>query len=158
MKRLLDTLGRMGTAALSLVMLAMVVLLCVNVALRYIWGASLLWADEAMVSAMVVTVFLAGVGVSRRDQHLRMSLITQSLPPSVQRTISAIEQVVTIGVCLFVAWYSFRATILLYRRGTVSNMAEIPLWLIYIAVLAGLVGIALVALGQLGSIFNRRGK
>lgn len=106
---------------------------------------------------MVVMVFLASLGVSRSDQHLRMSLITQTLPPVLKRTISALEQVVTIGVCLFVAWYAFRATSLLQRRGTVSNMAEVPLWLIYSTVLVGLVGIAVVAMARLYSMFNRRG-
>ena len=53
------------------------------------------------------------------------------------------------GVLGFTAWYSLAVTQRLWTRGTLSNMAEVPLWLINGAVLVGLTGMALVALAQL---------
>lgn len=149
MKNLLETLGRAGSLALSLVLLAMVALICVNIALRYVWGESLLWSDEVLVFAMVAMVFLAAIGVSVRNQHLRMSLVTQALPARLQRAIVVVEQLLAAGVCLFVGWYSLKATSTLLRRGTLSNMAEVPLWLVNGVVLVGLGGIALTALVRL---------
>lgn len=157
MKRTFDALARLATAGLSALLLAMVALICLNVVLRYIFGASLLWADEALVFAMVGMVFVASIGVSRRDQHLRMTLITQSLSPAAKRRISVLEHLVTAAVCLFTAWYSFKSTTLMQGRGTVSNMAEIPLWLVHGTVLIGLVGMALVALGRLYETLARKG-
>lgn len=149
MKQTFDALARLGTAGLSILLLAMVALICLNVVLRYVFGASVLWADEALVFAMVGMVFLASIGVSRRDQHLRMTLITQSLPPAARRVITGLEHVATAAVCLFAAWYALRSTLLLHSRATVSNMAEIPLWLVHGTVLLGLGGMALVALVRL---------
>lgn len=157
MKQTFDALARLGTTALSALLLAMVALICLNVVLRYIFGASLLWVDEVLVFAMVGMVFLASIGVSRRDQHLRMTLITQSLPPAAKRVIAGLEQLATAGICLFTAWYALRSTTLLQGRGTVSNMAEIPLWLVHGTVLLGLVGMALVALVRLYQVLARKG-
>lgn len=137
------------TTALAVVLIAMVVMICVGVALRYVWGVSLLWLDETLVFAMISIVFLGAIGVSHRNQHLRMSLLTQSLPRSVAHKLGLVEQAVTAGVCLFVAWYSFQGVGRLYGRGTLSNMAEVPLWLVQGTVLAGLIGMAAVALFRL---------
>ena len=157
MKQTFDALARLGTTALSALLLAMVTLICLNVVLRYVFGASLLWVDEALVFAMVGMVFLASVGVSRRDQHLRMTLITQSLPSGAKRVIAGLEHLATAAVCLFTAWYALRSTMLLQGRGTVSNMAEIPLWLVHGTVLLGLFGMALVALIRLYETLARKG-
>ncbi|NEX47950.1 TRAP transporter small permease [Pseudotabrizicola algicola] len=156
MRRSLDAFARLCTAGLSALLLGMVTLICLNVVLRYVFGASLLWADEALVFAMVGMVFLASIGVSRRDQHLRMTLITQALPDGAKRVFSALEYLATAGVCLFTAWYAWRSTLLLHRRGTVSNMAEIPLWLAHGVVLVGLVGMAVVALVRLYALLARK--
>lgn len=157
MKQTFDALARLCTAGLSALLLAMVALICLNVVLRYIFGASVLWADEALVFAMVGMVFLASIGVSRRDQHLRMTLITQSLPHTAKRVIAGLEHLATAGVCLFTAWYALRSTVLLQGRGTVSNMAEIPLWLAHGTVLIGLVGMGFVALARLYNVLARKG-
>jgi TRAP-type C4-dicarboxylate transport system, small permease component len=157
MKHIPDALGRAGSLVLSMTLLAMVALNCMTVVLRYVWGTSLLWTDEVLVYGMVAMVFVAAVGVSVRDQHLRMTLFTETLPLGLQRAIFVVEQLLTAGICLFVGWYSLKATAMLMRRGTVSNMAEIPLWLVNGAVLVGLAGIALAALWRLYVALARKG-
>jgi TRAP-type C4-dicarboxylate transport system permease small subunit len=146
MKTVIDKAVQGMTTALAFVLIAMVGMICLGVALRYVWGVSLLWLDEALVFAMIGIVFLGAIGVSHRDQHLRMTLLPQSVPRRVARKLGLLEQAFTAGVCLFVAWHSFHAISRLYGRGTLSNMAEFPLWLVQGTVLAGLIGMAAVAL------------
>lgn len=156
MKKAIErTIAAMATA-LAVVLIGMVVMICIGVALRYVWGVSLLWLDEALVFGMIGVVFLGAIAVSHRDQHLRMSLLTQSLPPNLMRLLGLVEQAATAAVCLFVAWYSFAAVSRLYRRGTLSNMAEVPLWIVQGAVLVGLVGMAVVALLRLHAGLQHR--
>lgn len=151
MRNLIDKAIHAMTTALAIVLIGMVGMICLGVALRYGWGVSLLWLDESLVFAMVGIVFLGAIGVSHRNQHLRMTLLTQSLPRRVRQVLGLVEQAATAGVCLFVAWYSYQGVSRLYGRGTLSNMADIPLWLVQGTVLAGLVGMALVALFRLVS-------
>lgn len=155
MRRVLEILSNWIGNALAVLLILMVLLLCLGVALRYIWGVSLLWADETLVFAMVGMVFVGAIGVSHRDQHLRMSLLTHNASRRVRRFFGIFEQMVTVAVCLFVAHYSFMAVSRLSARGTLSNMAEIPLWLIQGTVLVGLVGMALVAAARLWDLLTQ---
>lgn len=146
MRTLFARLGSVATMALCLLLIAMVLLICLNVALRYIWGASLLWADELLVFAMVGLVFLGCISVSARNDHLRMSLFAQMLPDWSRTMLALLEQATIAGVCLFVAWQGWKMTAMLFRRGAVSNMAEVPLWLMQAILLTGLCGMTAVAL------------
>lgn len=138
--------GSLATLALCILLIAMVLLICLNVALRYIWGASLLWADEVLVFAMVGLVFLGCISVSVRNEHLRMGLFAQLMPDWSRIVLALLEQATIAGVCLFVAWQAWKMTATLFQRGAVSNMAEVPLWLMQALLLAGLCGMAAVAL------------
>ncbi|MFV0243644.1 MAG: TRAP transporter small permease [Qingshengfaniella sp.] len=134
---------------LSLGLLAMVGLACVNVALRYVWQVSLLWADETLVFGMITIAFLGTIVVSIQENHLRMELLSRILPARAGWVLRGIELAVTAGVAGFAAWYSLAVIRRLLSRGTLSNMAEVPLWLINGVVLVGLVGMGLVALVRL---------
>lgn len=149
MRILFARLGSLATMALCILLFAMVALVCLNVALRYVWSASLLWADEVLVFAMVGLVFLGCIGVSNRDEHLRMGLFVQILPRRARALLAVLEQIAIISIGLFVAWQAWKMTATLFRRGAVSNMAEVPLWLMQAIVLLGLAGMVLVALSRL---------
>ncbi len=149
MRILFARLGSLATMALCILLFAMVALVCLNVALRYVWGASLLWADEVLVFAMVGLVFLGCIGVSTRDEHLRMGLFAQLLPQRTRALLAGLEQLAIIAICLFVAWQAWKMTATLFRRGAVSNMAEVPLWLMQAILLLGLAGMVVVALSRL---------
>lgn len=154
--RLLDRAIRALDGFLAAALLAMVALACANAALRYLWGETLVWADETLIFAMVGVSFLGVIGVAHRRQQLRMSLLSQLLPAQAARVLRGLDLAVTAGVCLFVAKYSLDTVARLKTRGTLSNMAELPLWAMHGLVLAGLVGMALIALLQLGRLLSGR--
>ncbi|WP_319518863.1 TRAP transporter small permease [uncultured Martelella sp.] len=149
MKHALDTISRWLMTALALLLILMVLMICLGVALRYIWGVTLLWLDESLVFSMVGIVFIGAIGVSQKNQHLRMSLLSDSFSKPLRRFLGPVEHLATAGVCLYVAWYSYSAISRLFARGTLSNMAEVPLWLVQGTVLVGLVGMALIAVFRL---------
>ncbi len=158
MDTLINRLTGLLRTGLALVILLMVTLACVNVALRYLWGISLLWADEALVFAMVGVTFLGVISVSARSNHLRMTLFVQALGPRGKRVLEALEHVVTITICLFVAYYSWKVVAMLIKRGTLSNMADVPLWTLHLLVLTGLAGMALIAALQLFTLVRHSRK
>lgn len=134
---------------LALGLLAMVGLASVNVALRYIWDTTILWADESLIFSMIGLAFIGVIGVSHRDGHLRMSLVSQMAGARLRRAFGVVEQLATAAVCLFVAYHGWTAVARLYGRGTKSNMAEVPLWFVNGLVLVGLIGMALIAFMRL---------
>lgn len=154
--RLLERAIRALDTFLAAAVLAMVALACANAALRYLWGGTLVWADETLIFAMIGVSFLGLIGVAHRRGQLRMSLLSQMLPARAARVLRGLDLAVTAAVCLFVAKYSLDTVGRLKARGTLSNMAEVPLWAMHALVLAGLVGMALIALLQLGLLLTGR--
>ena len=145
MTRVIDRLSHLLDTALACVILAMVAFSCLNVALRYGFGYSILWTDETLVFAMIGVTFLGAISVSSRSHHLNMSLFVQALGPRATRVLKVLENLLMIGVCLYVATYSWKVVAMLIKRGTRSDMSNIPLWMLHSLVLAGLVGMAVIA-------------
>ena len=149
MKRTIERLTTLVDTCVALGLIAMVLVACTNVVFRYIWGRTFLWADEALIFSMIALAFLGLLGVSHRNTHLRMSVFVQVAGKRTRRVIDTFEQLVTFGVCLFVAYHGWVAVERLLERGTRSNMAEVPLWLVNGLVLFGLVSASVVALLRL---------
>jgi TRAP-type C4-dicarboxylate transport system permease small subunit len=145
MTHVIDRLTRLLDTVLASVILAMVAMGCLNVALRYGWGYSILWADETLVFAMIGVTFLGVISVSYRSQHLKMSLFVQALGPKATRVVQVLEHLLIAGTCLYVAAYSWKVVAMLIKRGTLSNMSNTPLWLLHSLVLVGLVGMAAIS-------------
>lgn len=156
MARFLDLFARWLNLALAVVLLGMVVLACVNVALRYIWQTSLLWVDETLVFLMIGIAFVGAIAVSAQDRHLRMELLLQTLPARAVRVLRGLELAAVIGVVGYVGWYSSVVVQRLMGRGTLSNMAQVPLWVVHSAVLVGLAGMVLVALLRLLALLSKK--
>lgn len=156
MARFLDLFARWLNLALAVVLLGMVVLACVNVALRYIWQTSLLWVDETLVFLMIGIAFVGAIAVSAQDRHLRMELLLQTLPTRAVRVLRGLELAAVIGVVGYVGWYSSVVVQRLMGRGTLSNMAQVPLWVVHSAVLVGLAGMVLVALLRVLALLSKK--
>jgi TRAP-type transport system small permease protein len=139
-----DRLIRWIEIVLAYAFLAAVALNFSNVAGRYVFGTTLLSADELQIFAMVVITFLGAAVVAWRNQHLRMSVLVHALPRAVQKVIQIVELVCIIVLAAFVLWNSANYAAQMFALGRVSDMANIPMWIPHavVAVGFGLIGVA----------------
>ena len=139
-----DRLIRWIEIVLAYVFIAAVALNFGNVAGRYVFGQTLLSADELQIFAMIVMTFLGAAVVAWRDQHLRMSVLVQALPRPIQQIIQAAELVCVLVLAAFVLWNSTNYAAQMFALGRVSDMANIPMWIPHAVVAAGfgLIGVA----------------
>ena len=70
---------------LGVLLIASVVLIVANAMGRYIFLAPIIWAEEILGYVLVWTVYLGGVLVTWDGGHLKMDLLSRSLP-GVSRT------------------------------------------------------------------------
>src|SRR5262245_14393650 len=68
--------SRIAAAALAVV----VAINAANVAGRYLFHAPIIWAEEAMVYLMIVTVFFAAITVTWRNIHIRIDVFLKYVP------------------------------------------------------------------------------
>jgi len=83
---------------LGAILLGSVVLICANAFGRYVLAAPIIWAEEVLGYSLVWMVYLGAVLVTSDDGHLRMDLLTQSLPASVRRIIETIGNLIFLAI------------------------------------------------------------
>ncbi len=140
-----DRLIRWIEIALAYAFIAAVALNFGNVAGRYLFGQTLLSADELQIFAMVTITFLGAGVVAWRNQHLRMSVLTNALPQPLQQVVRIAELVCIVALALFVLWNSTNYTAQMFALGRVSDMANIPMWIPHAIVALGFGLIAVAA-------------
>lgn len=141
----LDWLTDSLKTILALLLIGMVVLSAYNVVSRYVFDSALLWADEIVIFAMIVIVWLGGIVCAWEETELRMSLLTDSLPAAVRRWIIPLQYFCVAASCAIATWLSYGFLIRVYKFGMTSDAAGIKIWTVHSSVTIALCLIALVA-------------
>ena len=145
MHGVVDRLAKGLLVLLGLMLLAMVALSVLNVVGRYVFSASLLWADEIAVFGMIVMGWLGAIVVAWRRMDIRMSILSDLFPERVQFWLGMVVQLMTAVLCGWVAWLSWGYVSRLMQFGMTSDGAKIPLWTVHIAITITLAGLSLIA-------------
>ena len=97
-------LQRLPLTLAALLLLAAIAINFTNVLARYLFLASIYWADEAMVFLVIWSIFLAAIAVTYDGSHLTMDLFSARLPPRWQRTLDTAIAAVCLATFAFMAW------------------------------------------------------
>lgn len=152
----LDRLTRVIELALALAFIIAVALNFTNVVGRYLFGRSLLGADEVQVFIMVAMTFLGAAIVTHRNEHLRMDVLVQFMPDQVRLGLRIAEQALLIALAYFVLSQSYFYASQMLRIGRTSDMAGVPMWIPHGAVVLGFALILLIALWRLVTVISGR--
>jgi TRAP-type C4-dicarboxylate transport system permease small subunit len=80
-------LTRVYRAVAALCVIAMIVILLANIALREMFGIPLVWANEISITLFVWSVFI-GAGVALADNaHIRFGILVERLPLTGKRCV-----------------------------------------------------------------------
>ena len=154
--RILDRLTGWIERALAYAFIAAVALNFINVVGRYGFGSTILSADELQIFIMVFMTFLGAAVVAWRNQHLRMDVLVNALPPPIRRLIKIAELVAIVILAAFVLWNSTYYAKQMFNIDRVSDMAQVPMWIPHGAVAVGFGLMALIACLRLVEILAGR--
>jgi C4-dicarboxylate transporter DctQ subunit len=127
-----DALGGVATffsRLLGAALIVAVVVNVVNVIARYGFNHAITGADELQIYLMIGMAFLGGLVAHIRRRHLRMDVLTRHFPPAVARLVNAAEALLAIGVCGLMTWVSWTYTLKIFKIGSHSENAHIPMWM-----------------------------
>ena len=153
--RVFDRIARIIEVTLALAFIFAVLLNFANVLGRYLFGVSLLGADEVQIFIMVGMTFLGAAVVTRRNLHLRMDVLVQYLPVPVRLALRVVEQVLLAAIAFFVLTQSYFYARQIFRIGRTSDMAGVPMWIPHGTVALGFGLILVVALWNLDRMARR---
>jgi len=96
----IEFINRIGTV----ILLFMVLLLGVNVALRYILRKPIKGSVELEEFLLVILVFFGVAYTAVKKRHIRVDLVLKRLSESTQAVISSITAAMSIGLCVVMTW------------------------------------------------------
>ncbi len=118
-------------AALAIILIASVFLICANAFGRYVLFRPIIWAEEVLGYALVWTVYLGAIIVTAQGVHLKMDLVLSHLSPLVRAIVELIGAVlfsVLGGLIIYQSWFSIA------EFTHVSQVAEIPMQALHVIV------------------------
>lgn len=125
----------------SVALVAMMLIVVTDVALRFVFGVPVRGAYDMVSIALLVMVFF-GIGpVIARQGEILIDLLDTLLPRPVLRGLMLIATAGTLVVFLFLGWSMIGPAFDAYRYGDRSLELGLPLWILWIVAFAGLLGI-----------------
>jgi TRAP-type C4-dicarboxylate transport system permease small subunit len=137
--RLIDALALIAGAMLC----ALVVLILIDVAARYLRWFSLAWGLEASEYMLYAITFLGAPWVLRERGHIAIDLVVERLPARPRALAQHAASALGAGVCAVLLFYSCRVLWRSYASGTMVHKSFVfPEWLVF----AGMPAIFLILL------------
>jgi len=136
--RLLDALALIACALI----LGMTLMICADVLLRNVRIipslVGLEWANEISEAMLFLVTLLTAPWLLRRGQHIRVDIVLRAVPPQLGWVFEWIVDLLALGCCATIAWYSARASWASYHAGSLSikTLVTPEWWLLSVLPLA----------------------
>lgn len=112
-------------------------LLFVNVLLRYVFFASLGWAEELSIYIVVWIVFVGASVAVRTRGHIAVDLLPLALAPANRRRLELLTLVMMLIFLAVFFYYSTQHVIRVHALGQLMPALRAPMWLAYLALPVG---------------------
>ena len=128
--RVLNYIG--GLVALP----AMTLMMTVDVVLRYVFNAPLLWGLE-LDRHLLVIVFMFGIlECTRTDGNIRMDLLFLNMPARAQRAVTALYSLIGVGLFALLAHKTWNDIPLLWMIPETTEYLHLRIWAYYAMIVA----------------------
>lgn len=117
--RLLEVFAAVACA----LVLGMTLMICADVLLRNVRVfpiAGLEWANEISEAMLFLVTLLTAPWLLRRGQHIRVDIVLRAVPPRIGWLFEWAVDVLGLGCCAIIAWYSARAAYASFAAGSLS--------------------------------------
>lgn len=125
LSRLLEHLEE---AVLLLLIAAMIVLACLQIVLRDVWGGGLSWVDPLLRVMVLWAGLLGAVVATRMDKHIAIDLASHLLPRSTLRWLRLLRHVFATGVCVVLTWVAVSFVRQEALQGVGQEIAGLASW------------------------------
>lgn len=136
---------------LGVLLITSVILICANATGRYVFLEPIIWAEEILGYVLVWTVYLGGVLVTWDGGHLRMDLLSRTLPGAWRTIVNGLSTAVFILIGGLIVYQSWQA---IPELTHLSQVAEVPMNVMHSIIPASFVLITIIILIRLRGYLN----
>ena len=124
-------------------MTGMVVILAFQVFTRYCLGFSFSWAEQLVRIGFVWVTFVGASMACKASMHLTIDLLKYVMGPRAVRIMGIWAAAFTVFFALYMGWHIFTLVLQQINKGqTFASMTWLPVWSMYLAGVAGMIGVA----------------
>lgn len=147
-----DRLCKGGAYLSGLLLVGLVVLILIEIFLRYFFDTSTMIADEYSGYLYLASIFLGLAYTFLKDGHIRINIITSRLGDKTNSVIDKIAGIITLAVLFFILYRTILFTYDSYDLEMLSEaVSETPLYLTQIVMP---IGITLFIFATIAFIFK----
>ncbi|MCE9664725.1 TRAP transporter small permease [Halomonas sp. M5N1S17] len=93
---------------------------------RFFFGKSLVWVVELSGYALLYMTFLGAPYLLEKNRHVAIDIVTEHLPPRLQRPLAFLVALFGAAICLYAAWYGLAVTLDQYQFGSRETTVLAP--------------------------------
>lgn len=110
-----------------------VVLIFVQVIMRYVFNNSLSWSEELARYIFIWQIWLGtGVGIRMKEQ-IRVEILVKKLSPAGAKWLNAIALTILLIFCIFLVINGYQLVLKIAGRNALSTALKIPLSYVYLS-------------------------
>jgi len=121
----------------------LIVILSIDVSLRYIFNSPLIWGSEVSALILSIVFFASLPQVTGIQGHIRMDMLYRLMSPKMKCITDAAAGLCGAIFAVLLAYQSFKSTVEMYRWQEGAEMIDIPYW--PFVMFAGICGLILTA-------------
>ena len=108
----------------------------VGVFMRYVFGVGAQWPEPIAILLMMSFTFIGAAAAYRAGSHIAVTMLTDTLPASLQRAGAMLVHILMIVISLFVVWYGTKLSIETMGQ-SVAALPWLPVGVTYAAIPIG---------------------
>lgn len=133
----MKTFKKVEEGFIGVTMIAVVIMLTVNIILRFFFSAGITWAEEFIRYAIIWITFIGGAICFRRGIHVGIDLLMESLPEKGQKLLSLFINVLAIILMLLLIKYGIDLVLFSMNTGQLTPALQINMYWAYLAIPVG---------------------
>lgn len=140
----------------SLMMAGLMIIVCVDLTLRYFFNSPLLWGTEVTEILLLYITFLGMAWVFREDGHVVIDVFTSQITGRKKKILDGISYFLVGIVAAVLVYYGFYTVYDHFRRGVFNpTVIETPIWLIIVVIPVGSVPLFLEVLIKVWKLLKK---
>lgn len=127
------------TIILSILVLAIVLVMLLQILCRYILNDSLIWSEEFCRYCYIYFMFIGTALSIKEKSALRVDAIVSLLPEKVGKILSIVVDIIVFIMLIYLSYWSFPTVKSMYLKGGYSPALKLPVYIIYLSVPIGFI-------------------
>lgn len=152
MKRLLTFLDKSLNYLIAAALTSMLLMVFINVVLRYLFDSGLTWSEEMSRFVFVWLVFLGAISALKDKMHLGVDILVGNVPPIIQKILYVLSSAAVLYTIYLMIDGGLKMTIL--NLDVLAPATGLPMMYVFGILIVTGIAMALIILFQLYQILR----